>query len=167
MIPDKGSGSAALSDSKSNINTTTTSNPLMAPQSNRNVPDIESEMQRRPISFAELFTLTDDEGFRSFDVQGVPLEVIAKIVVSMLTSLDAVTMQTAIEVCTAVWCTFASLSAQAFNPINAGSASCSTSRPALFAPDSTPCLYRHHSAQLSFFVFALLLPFPPPQLVTL
>ena len=51
-----------------------------------------------PTSFAQLFTLTRDEGAKNFDVQAIPSELVVKILVPMLMRIDKGQMDNAINV---------------------------------------------------------------------
>ena len=51
-----------------------------------------------PTSFAQLFTLTGDEGAKNFDVQAIPSELVVKILVPMLMRIDKGQMDNAINV---------------------------------------------------------------------
>ena len=51
------------------------------------------------ISFAQLFTLTEDSGLSSFDVKQLPPDLIVKIVVPLLGRVDQSLLNQAVEVC--------------------------------------------------------------------
>lgn len=51
-----------------------------------------------PMPLSQLYTLTNDEGCKNFDVQAIPVDIVVKILVPMLGSLDASQIDTAINV---------------------------------------------------------------------
>ena len=55
----------------------------------------KSEM---PTPLSQLYTLTNDEGCKNFDVQAIPVDIVVKILVPILGSLDASQIDTAINV---------------------------------------------------------------------
>ncbi|KAI4841584.1 hypothetical protein E4T45_09445 [Aureobasidium sp. EXF-8846] len=69
-----------------------------------------------PVSLAQLFTLTQDQGLRNFDVNVIPSNVVLSIVAPLLKSIDKVKMDAAIN---AVQARYLSLAAR---PITAASA---------------------------------------------
>ena len=52
-----------------------------------------------PVSIAQLFTLTQEESRKSFDVQAIPVELVSRIVVPLLASVDPIQLNNAIDVC--------------------------------------------------------------------
>lgn len=52
-----------------------------------------------PVSVAQLFTLTQEESRKSFDVQAIPVELVSRIVVPLLASIDSAQLENAIAVC--------------------------------------------------------------------
>lgn len=52
-----------------------------------------------PVSFAQLFTLTQEQGLKSFDVNVIPLNILQSIVVPLLVSIDKGKMDQAVNVC--------------------------------------------------------------------
>ncbi|KAF2151395.1 mRNA cleavage and polyadenylation specificity factor complex subunit [Myriangium duriaei CBS 260.36] len=50
-----------------------------------------------PVTFAQLFTLTDDNGLRNFDVKSIPIELVTRIVPPLLASIDAAKLDAAIN----------------------------------------------------------------------
>jgi symplekin len=52
-----------------------------------------------PLSYAQLFTLTEDAGLSSFDVKQLPVDLLVKIVVPVLARVDLSTMHQAVDVC--------------------------------------------------------------------
>jgi len=52
-----------------------------------------------PVSVAQLFTLTHEESRKSFDVQAIPVELVSRIVVPLLASIDPTQLNNAIAVC--------------------------------------------------------------------
>lgn len=52
-----------------------------------------------PVSVAQLFTLTHEESRKSFDVQAIPVELVSRIVVPVLASIDPTQLNNAIAVC--------------------------------------------------------------------
>ncbi|KAF7594239.1 hypothetical protein BBP40_009791 [Aspergillus hancockii] len=50
-----------------------------------------------PLSYAQLFTLTEDAGLSSFDVKQLPVDLLVKIVVPVLARVDLSTMHQAVE----------------------------------------------------------------------
>ncbi|KAI4754989.1 hypothetical protein E4T52_13741 [Aureobasidium sp. EXF-3400] len=69
-----------------------------------------------PVSLAQLFTLTNDQGLRNFDVNVIPSNVVLSIVAPLLKSIDKVKMDAAIN---AVQARYLSLAAR---PVTASSA---------------------------------------------
>lgn len=53
-----------------------------------------------PVSYAQLFTLTQEQGLKGFDVNVIPLNILQSIVVPLLASIDHAKMDQAINVCT-------------------------------------------------------------------
>ena len=51
-----------------------------------------------PVSYAQLFTLTQEQGLKSFDVNVIPLNILQTIVVPLLASIDKGKMDQAINV---------------------------------------------------------------------
>lgn len=51
-----------------------------------------------PTSFAQLFTLTEDTGLTSFDVKQLPVELLVKITVPILSRIDAEALDQAVGV---------------------------------------------------------------------
>lgn len=51
-----------------------------------------------PVSYAQLFTLTQEQGLKSFDVNVIPLNILQSIVVPLLVSIDKEKMNQAINV---------------------------------------------------------------------
>ena len=52
-----------------------------------------------PVSYAQLFTLTEDQGAKNFDVKVIPLDLVMRLVPPLLASIDRVQLDTAINVC--------------------------------------------------------------------
>lgn len=52
-----------------------------------------------PVSVAQLFTLTADDSRKSFDVQAIPFDLVSRILVPLIASIDVNTMNHAINVC--------------------------------------------------------------------
>ena len=52
-----------------------------------------------PMPLSQLFTLTNDEGCKTFDVQAIPVDIVVRILVPMLNSLESAQIDTAINVC--------------------------------------------------------------------
>ncbi len=52
-----------------------------------------------PISIAQLFTLTQDPGPQVFDVHAIPFELVNKILVPILSSIDQTNLDNAVNVC--------------------------------------------------------------------
>jgi symplekin len=52
-----------------------------------------------PISYAQLFTLTEDAALASFDVKQLPLDIIVKITVPILSRVDPEALDQAVGVC--------------------------------------------------------------------
>ena len=52
-----------------------------------------------PLPLSQLYTLSNDEGCRNFDVQAIPVDIVVKILVPMLNSLESSQIDTAINVC--------------------------------------------------------------------
>lgn len=52
-----------------------------------------------PVSFAQLFTLTHEQGLKGFDVNVIPLNVVLSILAPLLSSIDKSKMDHAINVC--------------------------------------------------------------------
>ena len=52
-----------------------------------------------PMPLSQLYTLTNDEGCKSFDVRAIPVDIVVKILVPILSSLDTSQIDTAINVC--------------------------------------------------------------------
>ncbi|KAL0254366.1 hypothetical protein SLS55_009841 [Diplodia seriata] len=50
-----------------------------------------------PVSYAQLYTLTQDEGSRNFDVQAIPIDLLVRILVPILGSLDKPQLDSAIN----------------------------------------------------------------------
>ncbi|KAF2146618.1 uncharacterized protein K452DRAFT_262560 [Aplosporella prunicola CBS 121167] len=50
-----------------------------------------------PVSYAQLYTLTQDEGSRNFDVQAIPIDLVVRILVPLLTSIDKSQLDSAIN----------------------------------------------------------------------
>ncbi|KAF2452702.1 hypothetical protein BDY21DRAFT_424984 [Lineolata rhizophorae] len=50
-----------------------------------------------PISFAQLYTLTNDQGSRNFDVQQIPVELVVRILVPMLGRVDHAQLDSAVN----------------------------------------------------------------------
>ncbi|OJD29818.1 mrna cleavage and polyadenylation specificity factor complex subunit [Diplodia corticola] len=50
-----------------------------------------------PVSYAQLYTLTQDEGSRNFDVQAIPIDLLVRILVPILGSLDKPQLDNAIN----------------------------------------------------------------------
>lgn len=50
------------------------------------------------MSFAQLYTLTQDEGSKNFDVQAIPIDLLVRILVPILSSLDKSQLDNAINV---------------------------------------------------------------------
>ncbi|EKG22268.1 Armadillo-like helical protein [Macrophomina phaseolina MS6] len=50
-----------------------------------------------PVSYAQLYTLTRDEGSRNFDVQSIPIELVVGILVPLLQSIDKTRLDNAIN----------------------------------------------------------------------
>lgn len=61
--------------------------------------DVSQFNPKLPLPLSQLFTLTVDESCKSFDVQAIPVDVVVKILVPMLNSLESVQIDTAINVC--------------------------------------------------------------------
>lgn len=55
-----------------------------------------------PVSFGQLFTLTEDTGLTTFDVKQLPLDLVLKIVVPVLNRVDPESLDQAIGVSTTV-----------------------------------------------------------------
>lgn len=55
-----------------------------------------------PVSVAQLFTLTHEESRKSFDVQAIPVELVSRIVVPLLASIDTTQLNSAIAVCVSI-----------------------------------------------------------------
>lgn len=53
-----------------------------------------------PASFDRLFTLTEDVGLSSFDVKQLPIDLVLKIVVPLLSQVHDSTLAQAVDVCT-------------------------------------------------------------------
>jgi symplekin len=51
------------------------------------------------VSFAQLFTLTEDSGLSSFDVKQLPADLLVKIVVPLLARVDQSPLNQAVDVC--------------------------------------------------------------------
>ncbi|OCK80984.1 hypothetical protein K432DRAFT_381741 [Lepidopterella palustris CBS 459.81] len=51
-----------------------------------------------PVSVAQLFTLTEEEGAKNFDVQAIPVEIVVKIIVPLLMTVDKTKMDSAINI---------------------------------------------------------------------
>ena len=51
-----------------------------------------------PMPLSQLYTLTSDEGCKNFDVQAIPVDIVAKILVPMLTSIAASQIESATNV---------------------------------------------------------------------
>lgn len=51
-----------------------------------------------PVSLAQLFTLTQDEGSKNFDVQAIPIDLLVRILVPIIGSLDKAHLDNAINV---------------------------------------------------------------------
>lgn len=52
-----------------------------------------------PLSYQQLFSITEDTGLSSFDVKQLPIDLLVKIVVPLLARADQSMMAQAIEVC--------------------------------------------------------------------
>lgn len=52
-----------------------------------------------PVSFAQLYTLTQDQGIQNFDVKAIPLDLITRLVPPLLASIDQGQIDNAINVC--------------------------------------------------------------------
>lgn len=52
-----------------------------------------------PISYQQLFKITEDAGLSSFDVKQLPIDLLVKIVVPLLARVDQSVMTQAIDVC--------------------------------------------------------------------
>lgn len=52
-----------------------------------------------PVSWAQLFTLTEDVGLSTFDVKQLPIDLIVRITVPVLARVDQSAMNQAIDVC--------------------------------------------------------------------
>lgn len=50
------------------------------------------------MSYAQLYTLTQDEGSKNFDVQAIPIDLVVRILVPILSSLDKSQLDNAINV---------------------------------------------------------------------
>ncbi|KAF9633714.1 Armadillo-like helical protein [Lasiodiplodia theobromae] len=50
-----------------------------------------------PVSYAQLYTLTQDEGSKNFDVQAIPIDLLVRILVPILSSLDKSQLDNAIN----------------------------------------------------------------------
>lgn len=59
-------------------------------------------LQPGPHTVAELFTVTTDEGLKSFDVAQLGEDLVVKIGITILQKLDADTLNQAVEVCSSV-----------------------------------------------------------------
>lgn len=51
-----------------------------------------------PVSYSQLYTLTEDAGLSSFDVKQLPVELLVKIVVPVLARVDQSALQQAVDV---------------------------------------------------------------------
>lgn len=51
-----------------------------------------------PISYAQLFTVTNDQGARSFDVKAIPLDLVIRLIPPLLSSIDRGRFDTALNV---------------------------------------------------------------------
>lgn len=51
-----------------------------------------------PLSIAQLFTLTRDEGPKNFDVQSIPVDLLNRIIVPILITIDQVKLSNAVNV---------------------------------------------------------------------
>lgn len=65
------------------------------PQSSARFPP---PMPQPPLSIAQLFTLTRDEGPRNFDVQAIPIDMLNRIIVPILTTIDQNKLSEAVNV---------------------------------------------------------------------
>ena len=52
-----------------------------------------------PLSYAQLFTLTEDTGLSSFDVKQIPADLVVKIAIPLLAHVNPSTLTQAVEVC--------------------------------------------------------------------
>jgi len=52
-----------------------------------------------PVSYAQLFTLTQEQGLKNFDANVIPWNILQNIVVPLLASIDKTRMDQAINVC--------------------------------------------------------------------
>ncbi|TKA51253.1 hypothetical protein B0A49_11621 [Cryomyces minteri] len=59
-------------------------------------PDIPA-LPQGPVSYAQLFTLTTDEGSKSFDVQTIPIELVVQILVPILAQIGVTNLNDAIN----------------------------------------------------------------------
>lgn len=55
-----------------------------------------------PVSYAQLYTLTNDQGAKGFDVKAIPLDLIIRLIPPLLSSIDQGRFDTAINVCCAL-----------------------------------------------------------------
>lgn len=51
-----------------------------------------------PVSIAQLFTLTQDDGAKAFDVKAIPIDLVNRIIVPILVSIDRAQLDTAMNV---------------------------------------------------------------------
>lgn len=58
-----------------------------------------------PVSFSQLYTLTEDVGLSTFDVKQLPIDLIVKITIPVLNRVDQGALTQAIEVCYCFSCT--------------------------------------------------------------
>lgn len=59
-----------------------------------------------PVSYAQLFTLTQEQGLKGFDVNVIPINILQNIVVPLLASIDKAKMDQALNVCLPLECLF-------------------------------------------------------------
>lgn len=52
-----------------------------------------------PLSYAQLFTLTEDIGLSSFDVKQIPADLVVKIAIPLLAHVNPSTLAQAVDVC--------------------------------------------------------------------
>jgi len=51
-----------------------------------------------PVSYAQLYTLTQDQGSTSFDVQAIPIDLVVRLLPPLMSSIDRVKLDGAINV---------------------------------------------------------------------